>query len=105
VSRWQVSVEDKWASEVVAISSTKWQDKCVTKAKVSATVDPDRLARAKKLTGCESTSEVLDRGLRALIEDQLERAQAEGYAHLPQGDDVVPQVDSNVWADLPWDVE
>ena len=41
----------------------------------------------------------------ALIEDQLERAQADGYARLPQGDDAVRQVDSNVWADLPWDAE
>jgi hypothetical protein len=77
----------------------------MTKAKVSATVDPDRLERAKKLTGCKSTSEVLDRGLRALIEDELERAQADGYARVPQGDDAVREVDSKVWADLPWDGE
>jgi hypothetical protein len=77
----------------------------MTKVKVSATVDPARLERAKKLTGCESTSEVLDRGRSALIEDQLERAQADGYARFPQGDDAVRQVDPNLWADLPWDAE
>jgi len=56
----------------------------MTKAKVSATVDPDR-SKWQEAHRLRNTSEVLDRGLRALIEDQLERAQADGYARLPQG--------------------
>ena len=50
-------------------------------------------------------SEVLDRGLRTLIEDELERAQANGYTLLPQGEEVVRQVDPTIWAELPWDEE
>jgi hypothetical protein len=48
---------------------------------------------------------VLDRALAALIDDELERAHADGYARLPQGDDTVEVVDAGVWADLPWDEE
>ncbi len=73
--------------------------------KISATVRPERLAEAKRLTGCENVSEVLDRALAALIDDELERAHAEGYTRLPQGDETVRSVDSGVWADLPWDEE
>jgi hypothetical protein len=77
----------------------------VNKVKISATVRPERLAEAKRLTGCENVSEVLDRALAALIDDELERAHAEGYTRLPQGDETVRSVDSGVWADLPWDEE
>jgi len=77
----------------------------MNKVKISATVRPDQLAEAKRLTGCENVSEVLDRALAALIDDELERAHAEGYARLPQGDDTVRSVDPGVWADLPWDEE
>lgn len=73
------------------------------KVKVSATVNPDRLARAKELTGCENVSEVLDRALAALIEDELERAHADGYARVPQASETVEVVDSDVWSELPWD--
>jgi hypothetical protein len=79
--------------------------KGVNKVKISATVRPDRLAEAKRLTGCENVSEVLDRALAALIDDELERTHAEGYARLPQGDDTVEVVDPGVWADLPWEEE
>jgi hypothetical protein len=75
----------------------------VAKVKISATVDPGRLEKAKQLTGCESVSEVLDRGLRALIESYLEAAHAHGYVTLPQGDDTIAAVDPSIWDDLPWD--
>ncbi len=75
------------------------------KVKVSATVDPDRLARAKQLTGCATVSEVLDRALAALIDDELERVHVEGYARAPQGEETVDAVDAEVWSDLPWDEE
>lgn len=77
----------------------------MAKVKVSATVDPARLARAKQLTGCESASEVLDRGLAALIDDELERAHADGYARVPQASETIEVVDAGVWSDLPWDDE
>lgn len=73
--------------------------------KISATVDPARLERAKELTGVTSVSEALERGLVALIEDQLERAHAEGYDSAPQAGETVSTVDARIWADLPWDDE
>ncbi|HUS23016.1 MAG TPA: hypothetical protein VMZ66_13500 [Aeromicrobium sp.] len=75
------------------------------KAKVSATVNPERLAKAKALTGCDNVSEVLDRGLAALIEMEQERLHAAGYERQPQGEDTIEAVDSEVWSDLPWDEE
>jgi len=77
----------------------------VNKVKISATVRPDQLAEAKRLTGCDNVSEVLDRALAALIDDELERVHAEGYARLPQGAETVKVVDPGVWSDLPWDEE
>ena len=77
----------------------------MAKVKISATVDPARLERAKELTGVTSVSEVLERGLAALIEDELERIHADGYDRVPQAADTVMVVDARVWADLPWDEE
>lgn len=75
------------------------------KVKISATVDPARLQRAKELTGVTNVSEVLERGLAALIEDELERIHANGYARAPQGSETVRAVGAGAWADLPWDEE
>jgi len=77
----------------------------MAKVKISATVDPAHLERAKQLTGVSSVSEVLERGLAALIEDELERIHAEGYARAPQANETVRTADPSVWADLPWDEE
>jgi hypothetical protein len=73
------------------------------KTKVSATIDHDRLAEAQKLTGCANVSAVLDQALEALIVAHLERAHAEGYARIPQGDETVALPDPSIWASLPWD--
>jgi hypothetical protein len=73
------------------------------KTKVSATIDRDRLAEAKRLTGCANVSAVLDQALEALIVARLERAHADGYARLPQGDETIALPDPSVWASLPWD--
>lgn len=75
------------------------------KVKVSATVSPDRLERAKQLTGCQNVSEVLDRALEALIDDELERIHAEGYTDTPQGGETVATVGAAVWSEVPWDNE
>lgn len=77
----------------------------MAKVKISATVDPARLERAKDLTGVTNISEVLERGLSALIEDELERIHADGYARMPQSAETVKSVEAKVWADLPWDEE
>ena len=75
------------------------------KTKLSATVDQARLAEAQRLTKCSNVSAVLDQALEALITAHLERAHAEGYARVPQGDETVSLPSSSVWADLPWDDE
>lgn len=73
------------------------------KIKLSVTVSPERLARAQALTGCDKVSEVVDRGLSALIEDELERIHANGYDSHPQDEDTVGAVDPSMWSELPWD--
>ena len=73
------------------------------KTKVSATIDHDRLAEAQKLTGCANVSAVLDQALEALIVAHLERAHAEGYARIPQGDETIALPDPSIWASSPWD--
>lgn len=77
----------------------------MAKVKISATVDPAHLERAKELTGVRSVSALLERGLTALIEDELERIHADGYSRVPQAGDAVKVVDPEVWAELPWDEE
>lgn len=77
----------------------------VGKVKVSATVSPERLERAKQLTGCDNVSEVLDQGLEALIAQELERIHAEGYVRVPQGEEMVALVEPAVWSELSWDEE
>lgn len=77
----------------------------MAKVKISATVAPERLDEARRLTGRDSVSEVLDLALVALIERELERVHADGYERVPQGSDTVSTVDASVWADLPWDDE
>lgn len=73
--------------------------------KVSATVSPERLERAKQLTGCDNVSEVIDRGLQALIVSEAERTHVDGYARAPQGADTVASLEPGVWAEVPWDDE
>ncbi|MGH9024058.1 MAG: hypothetical protein ACRDV9_13335 [Acidimicrobiia bacterium] len=77
----------------------------MSKVKISATVRPERLAEAKRLTRCENVSEVIDRALSALIDHELERLHADGYARLPQDGETLATVDVAVWADIPWDEE
>jgi post-segregation antitoxin (ccd killing protein) len=44
----------------------------MTKEKISATLSPDRLARARQITGKTNVSELLDDALAALIEREQE---------------------------------
>lgn len=68
------------------------------KAKVSATLSPERLARARDVTGTSSISELLDEALVALIERQLERRWLEAHPDQELPDEVVPDLSG-----LPWD--
>lgn len=77
----------------------------MNKMKISATVRPDRLEEARRLTGSDNVSEVIDRALAALITAELERIHADGYARVPQEPDDLLLVDGRVWAAIPWDDE
>lgn len=68
------------------------------KDKVSATISPDRLAEAQRLTGTTNVSELLDEGLALLIERELERRWLAAHPDDDLPTDVVPDL-----SDLPWD--
>jgi post-segregation antitoxin (ccd killing protein) len=61
--------------------------KVMTRAKISATVDRQLLARAHELTGLVSISELLDRALAASVSAELEQRWHAGYADAPAGSD------------------
>lgn len=70
------------------------------KAKISATVSPDRLARAREVTGTTNVSELLNDALGALIERELEQR----WLDAQRTDD--DQLPGEVVVDLsavPWD--
>lgn len=46
----------------------------MAKSKISATVSPDLLEQARRLTGLSNVSELLDSALQTLISTELERA-------------------------------
>jgi len=75
------------------------------KTKHSVTIDQDRLDEAQRLTGDRNVSAVVGRALDALITAERERVHLEGYLRMPQGGETVSDVDSVVWAGLPWDEE
>jgi post-segregation antitoxin (ccd killing protein) len=72
-------------------SRVSWYDfhmtKVMTRAKISATVDRELLARAHELTGLTSISELLDRALAASVAAELEQRWHAGYTAIPAGMD------------------
>lgn len=74
----------------------------MTKQKVSVTLSPERVARAREVTGRDNMSALLDDALEALVERELERRWLAGQiAAQPQSDlpDDLP-VDLS---EVPWD--
>lgn len=69
----------------------------MTKEKVSATVDPDRLAEAVRLAGTDNVSAVIDSALQALIDREKENIWLTQRA-APTPGAVTPDL-----SDLPWD--
>ena len=77
----------------------------MVKRKVSATVEPERIRRAQVVTGSTNLSELIERGLDALIERELERRWVSGYQQHPDGDEF-SDLPGEVRVDLsavPWD--
>jgi hypothetical protein len=70
----------------------------MAKEKISATIDPERLAAAKRLTGKSNVSEVLDDALAVLIERELEREWLDAHPD----DDLPGEVPVDL-TDVPWD--
>ena len=70
----------------------------MTKKKISATVDPERLAEAVELTGSINVSSVLDRALDALIVQERERQWLAAHPATDLPGEVVPDLSS-----LPWE--
>lgn len=70
------------------------------KAKISATVTPERLAAARRVTGKVNVSELLDDALEALVERELERQWLSAHP-----DEELPGEIEVDLAHLPWDEE
>jgi post-segregation antitoxin (ccd killing protein) len=54
------------------------------KQKVSATLSPDRLERARRITGTTNISALLDEALSALIERESEQQWLDAHAAAPE---------------------
>lgn len=74
----------------------------MTKEKISATVDPVRLAAARSVSSADSVSGVLDEALSALIEREHERRWLEAHPHGSTTDDLPSPISPDL-NDLPWD--
>lgn len=72
------------------------------KRKISVTLSPERILLAQELTGNSNLSEVIDGGLEALIERELERRWLAGHRVNP-GD--LPGEIAVDLSDLPWESE
>lgn len=69
----------------------------VTKRKISASIDGDRLARAVELTGEENVSAVLDAALLTLIERKLEQLWLDAHPASDLPGEVVPDLSDQLW--------
>lgn len=74
----------------------------MTKRKISATVSPDILRRAREVTGNNNVSDLLERGLDALIERELERRWLDAHQADESRDDLPADVPVDL-AGTPWD--
>lgn len=70
----------------------------MTKTKVSATLTPERLAKAREVTGISNLSEMLDQALEALIERKLE----ERWLEASDDTDLPGAVEVDL-SSIPWD--
>ena len=74
------------------------------KLKVSVTLTPERLRRARELTGKMKLSELVDEALDALVERELERRWLEGHGIGPvsRSNDLPGEVAVDL-SDVPWE--
>lgn len=75
----------------------------MAKQKVSVTLSPERIDRARAVTGRTNLSELLDDALDALVERELENRWLDGHDRSAGfRDDLPGEVVVNL-ADVPWD--
>lgn len=74
----------------------------MAKKKISATLSPERIRQAQALTGSTNLSDLLEQGLAALVERELERRWFAGYEDQPPGDDLSEDIEPDLEA-APWD--
>lgn len=72
----------------------------MTRIKISATVAPERIAKAREVAGITSLSELLNRALDALIERELEQRWLD--AHDGDSGDLPQSVPVDL-SHIPWD--
>lgn len=73
----------------------------MAKRKISVTLSPDRIVQAQQLTGNTNLSEIVDEGLEALIERELEKRWMAGH-QLELETDLPQEVPVDL-SDLPWE--
>lgn len=71
----------------------------MTKKKLSATVDPERLAEALELTGSTNVSSVIDRTLNALVDRERERRWLAAHPATDLPGEVAPDLSPVAWED------
>ncbi|HEU0088035.1 MAG TPA: type II toxin-antitoxin system CcdA family antitoxin [Pseudonocardiaceae bacterium] len=72
----------------------------MAKQKVSVTLSPERLDRARAVTGTANLSELLELALDALVERELERRWLAAHEH-ETNDDLPGEVPIDL-AEVPW---
>lgn len=74
----------------------------MAKRRISATVSAERIEQAKAVTGNGNLSELIERGLDALIERELEARWIAGYGQEPEVDDLPGETPVDR-TDVPWE--
>ncbi len=74
----------------------------MAKKKISATVSPEWIEAARAATGNDNLSELIERGLEALVERELERRWLEAHHRSADADDLPGEVVVDL-GDVPWE--
>ena len=74
----------------------------MAKKKISATLSPERIRQAQEVTGNTNLSDLLEQGLAALVERELERRWFAGHEQQPPGEDLPADLEPDLDA-VPWE--
>jgi post-segregation antitoxin (ccd killing protein) len=76
----------------------------MAKRKISATVSAESIEQAQAVAGNGNLSDLIERGLDALVERERERRWLDGYRRHPAADDLPGDVEIDLTA-APWHEE